>query len=133
MNRFRKFKIVLYIVGIFLAGVITGLFVSFQIARHMMPNEARITDHWSGDLRSRLNLSPEQMETVKPIIRKTLSDFKSTLGNDALAALSNCNAQILVALTPEQKLKFEQLEKEQREFIQRKLGRLKPPAPQPVQ
>lgn len=133
MNRFRKLKIILYISGIFFAGVITGLFISFQIARHMMPNEARITDHWSGDLQSRLNLSPEQMETAKPIIRKTLGDFKSTLGNDALAALSNCNAQISTVLTPEQKVKFEQLEKEQREFIEHKLGRPKIPAPQPVQ
>lgn len=129
MKRFGKLKIILCLAGIFLAGVVTGMFVSFQVARHMMPNQARMTAHWCKELQSRLNLSPDQMVKVTPIITKSLGNFQTTLGNDALTALSNCNAQIAVVLTPEQKTRFEQMDKEQREFIQRAFGAAKPAGP----
>jgi hypothetical protein len=122
MNRSRKLKIVLYLAGIFFAGIVTGIFISFQVARHMMPNQANMTKRWAWELQSRLNLSPEQMQKIKPVIRNTLGGFKDVLVADALAALTNCNAQIAVELTPDQKVKFEQLSKEQRNFIQIRLG-----------
>ncbi len=66
MNRFRKIKIVLYLAGIFFAGIVTGVFISFQVVRHMMPNQTNMTEHWSRQLQSRLDLSPEQMRKIKP-------------------------------------------------------------------
>ena len=89
---------------------------------HMMPTQANLTERWAWELQSRLNLSPEQMQKIKPVIRNTLGGFKDVLVADALAALTNCNAQIAVELTPDQKVKFEQLSKEQRNFIQIRLG-----------
>jgi Spy/CpxP family protein refolding chaperone len=122
MNRFRKLKIVLYLTILFLAGMGTGVFVSFQVVRHMMPSEARMTDRWSKELQSKLNLSPEQMQKIGPIIRETIGGFRRALAGDALSALSDSGARITNELTPEQKVKFEKLEDEQRGFIQRKLG-----------
>jgi hypothetical protein len=129
MNRFRKFKIVLYLTGIFLAGIVTGVFISFQVVRHMMPTQANMTGHWSRELQSKLELSPEQMQKIKPVIEQTIGGFTDLLAADALSSLSNCNAQIAVELTPEQKVKFEQLAKKQREFIQQKLGGQAAPQP----
>jgi hypothetical protein len=129
MNRFRKLKIALYLTSLFLAGVGTGVFVSFQVARHMMPSEARMTDRWSHELQSRLKLSPEQTRKITPMIRRTIGEFKATLCADALATLSRSDAQISAELTPEQKVKFEELANEQRGFIQHKLGGQTAPAP----
>ena len=129
MNRFRKIKIVLYLAGIFFAGIVTGVFISFQVVRHIMPNQANMTEHWSRQLQSRLDLSPEQMRKIKPVIRITIGEFKDIVVADALSALTNCNAQIAVELTPEQKVKFEQLAKEQLEFIQHRIGAQTAPQP----
>lgn len=128
MNRFRKIKISLYLAAIFFAGIVTGVFISFQVARHMMPTQANLTERWSRELQSKLALSPEQMQKIKPVIRNTLGGFKDILAADALSSLSNCNAQIVAELTPEQKVKLEELAKGQREFIQTRLGQT---APQP--
>ena len=76
MNRFRKFKIVLYLIGIFLAGIVTGVFISFQVARHMMPTQANMTGHWSRQLQSRLDLSPEQMQKIKRFFRRPSADSR---------------------------------------------------------
>jgi Spy/CpxP family protein refolding chaperone len=129
MNRFRKLKIVFYLTGIFLAGIVTGVFISFQVARHMMPTQANMTGHWSRQLQSKLDLSPEQMQKIKPLLREAIGGFQATVAADALSSLSNCNVQIATQLTPEQKVKFEQLAKEQREFIQQKLGGQVAPQP----
>lgn len=129
MKRFRKLKISLYLTGIFIAGIVTGVFISFQVARHMMPTQANMTERWSRELQSKLALSPEQMQKIKPVIRNTIGGFKDILAADALLSLSNCNAQIAVELTPEQKVKFEKLAKEQREFIQSRFGGQAAPQP----
>ena len=129
MNRFRKLKIILYLAGIFFAGIVTGIFISFQVARHMIPNQANMTGRWNRQLQSRLNLSPEQTQKIKPVIQKTIGGFKDVVVADALSALTNCNAQIAVELTPEQKVKFEQLAKEQMEFIQHRIGGQAAPQP----
>jgi hypothetical protein len=122
MNRIKKLKIVLYLTSLFLAGVGTGVFVSFQVARHMMPSEARMTDRWSKELQSKLNLSPEQMQEARPMIGETIGEFRAALVGDALSALSNYDARISGELTPEQRVKFETLVNEQRGFIEHKLG-----------
>jgi len=129
MNRFRKLKIVLYLTALFLAGVATGIFVSFQVARHMMPSEARMAGRWTYELQTKLNLSPEQMQKIRPIVTETIGRFKVTLKDDVLSAFSDCNARIAADLTPEQKVKLEKLEKEQRGFIESKLGGESAPKP----
>ena len=129
MNRFRKIKIVLYLTGIFLAGIVTGVFISLQVVRHMLPNQANMTEHWSRDLQRTLDLSPEQMGKIKPFVQNAVSGFRANVAADALSALSNCNAQILIDLTPEQKTRFEPLEKRQREFILHAFGAQAAPKP----
>jgi len=62
------------------------------------------------------------LQQTKPIINETLGTFKATIANDALSALTNCNARIALQLSAEQRLKLEQLEKEQQNFIRWKFG-----------
>jgi Spy/CpxP family protein refolding chaperone len=118
----RKLKISLYLAAIFAAGVVTGLFISYQVVRHMMPNREKMADHWCGELRSKLNLTPEQMQKIRPVVNDALTDFKNNLSCQMLFSLSNCNARVVMELTPEQKAKFEQIQREQQEFIRTKIG-----------
>ena len=118
----RKLKITLYLAAIFVAGVVTGMFISYQVVRHMMPNREKMADHWCGELQSKLNLTPDQMQKIRPVVNDALTDFKNNLSCQMSSSLSNCNARVVLELTPEQKLKFEQIQKEQQEFIRTKIG-----------
>jgi hypothetical protein len=122
MNRLSKLKIGFYLAAIFVAGLVTGAFITFQVGKHMMPNKEKMVRHWSEDLQAKLSLTPEQVQRIEPIILETLEGFKIVLAQDALTALSNCNARIALEISPEQKLKLEQMEQEQRGFIWRKFG-----------
>ena len=118
----RKLKISLYLAAIFVTGVVTGMFISYQVVRHLMPNRERMADHWCGELQSKLNLKPEQMQKIRPIVNKALTDFKNNLSREMLLSLCNCNARVVLELTPEQKAKFERIQMEQQEFIRTKIG-----------
>ncbi len=118
----RKLKIGLYLAAIFGAGGVTGMFISYQVVRHMMPTQERMVGHWCGELQSKLNLTPEQTQKIRPIVNDAVTDFRNDLSREILLNLSNCNARVVLELTPEQKAKFEQMWKEQERFIRMKIG-----------
>jgi hypothetical protein len=118
----RKFKLSLYIAAIFAAGVITGIFISYQVVRHMMPNQERMAKHWCGELESKLDLKQEQMQKIRPIIDKALVGFKKNLSQEIFTSLSNAYEKIALELTPEQKVKLEKLHHDQENFLRSKLG-----------
>jgi hypothetical protein len=122
MSPLSKPKAVLYLTGIFLAGVVTGVVLTFVVGRHLMPDQEKMARHWTRELQVKLNLTPEQVLKVEPIIRETIAGFKTTVANDALSSLSNCNTRIAAELTPEQMPKFEQMKQEQQDFVRRKFG-----------
>ena len=121
----RKLKISLYLAATFVAGVATGFFAAFQMARHFMPPREAMAAHWCGELQSKMNLTPAQMAKIRPIVDDTLAEFKTSMCQASLANLSNCNARIALQLTADQKVKFEQIQKEQQDFIRSKLGQEK--------
>jgi Spy/CpxP family protein refolding chaperone len=118
----RKLKISLYLAAIFVAGIVAGMFISYQMARRMMPSREKMANHWCGELESKLNLTPEQLQKIRPIVDDALTDFKKNLSREMLLSLSNCNSRVALELTPEQKNRFEQTQKEQREFIRTRIG-----------
>ena len=130
MNHIKKWKISLYLAAIFFAGVVTGLFVSFQVVRHMMPRPDKMAARWCGELQSKLNLTPEQVRKIRPIIDDAMKQFGAGMTREVLLNLSNCNARIVLEITPEQKAKFETIEKEQHEFLRAKFGAEPPGSPQ---
>jgi hypothetical protein len=118
----RKWKISLYLAAIFVAGIVTGMFISYQMARRMMPSREKMANHWCGELESKLKLTPEQLQKIRPIVDGALTDFKKNLSQEMLLSLSNCNARVALELMPEQKDRFEQIQKEQQEFIRTRIG-----------
>jgi len=118
----RKLKISLYLTAIFVAGIVTGMFISYQVARYMMPSREKMAGRWCNELQSRLDLTPEQMTKIRPIIGGALSDFKDDLTRDMLGSLSNSYVCVAQQLTPAQKPKLEQFQKEQEKFIRTTFG-----------
>jgi hypothetical protein len=124
----RKFKISIYLAIIFVAGVMTGVFISYQIARHLMPSREKMADHWSQELEAKLQLSADQTARIRPIIERTMVEFSRSLSEQMRWSLSNCNAQVAVELTPAQRDSLEQLQQEKEAFIRTQIGGEKPGA-----
>jgi Spy/CpxP family protein refolding chaperone len=125
-----KWKIGLYLSVLFLAGVVTGAILTAQIGRrmmmHVMQPEA-MAGRWQHDLETRLNLTAAQSQKITPIITDGMKDFGLVMRDQTGLALSNCNARIALELTPEQKIKFAEIEKEQQAFIRSRFNDKAPP------
>ena len=122
MNPAGKVKIGFYIAAIFAAGFVSGGYVTIQVGRHMMPGQADMVAHYCSDLQTKMNLTPAQVEKIRPIIAEAMGEFKNRLSSDMLANMSNSNARISVILTAEQLPKFEQIKKEQQDMIRAAFG-----------
>lgn len=90
-------KIVLAIGGIFLAGAVTGGFVSLRVADHLA-REKREKERGGlaeigGRLALQLQLTPEQKEQIKPIISRT-SDELRKVRRDAFGRTAELVAQM---------------------------------------
>ena len=128
-----KWKISLYLLALFFAGVVTGAILTQQIGRWMMMRVMQpeaMAGRWQKDLETRLNLSAAQSQKIGPIITDGMTSFGMTMHDQVGLALSNCNARIALELTPEQKIKFVEIEKEQQAFIRSRFNH-EPPSKNP--
>lgn len=126
----NKWKISLYLSALFLAGMVTGAILTAQIGRQIMMRVMQpeaMAGRWQHDLETRLNLTPEQSQKIAPIIQDGMKNFGPVMCDQMELALSNCNARIEQELTPEQKIKFAEIEKEQQQFIRSRFNGGPPP------
>jgi hypothetical protein len=104
------FKIILAVGGIFIAGAVTGGFVSVRVAAHMA-NEKRVTEIGSR-LAEQLKLTPEQKERIRPIIGKT-SDELRALRREAqtqtAALITQMDADLAKELTEAQRVLLKEI------------------------
>jgi Spy/CpxP family protein refolding chaperone len=128
MNRLSKWKLGLYVLVIFLAGGGTGALITWQVRRRTpvapLP-PAEIGARLRARFQSRLDLTPEQVQKIDPLIDQAMGRveaIRSETANHVFANASNLHAQVLLVLTPEQKMKFEELERERQTFLRRKFG-----------
>ncbi len=117
----RPWKIILLLVGIFGAGCIAGGFVAVHLAQKALQRRG-LPEQWGPArlkvLSERLALTPEQVERLKPIVRRDMEDL-TRLRQQGFAEsrriLERLERDIAAALTPEQKAKFEQFNREMRQ------------------
>jgi Spy/CpxP family protein refolding chaperone len=125
-----KLKISLYLSALFLTGVVTGGILTAHVGRRMMMKAMKpqaMAEHWRHDLEGRLNLTAEQSQKIAPVLMDGITNFGSAACDQAELELSNCNARIELELTPEQKIKFAEIEKEQQQFIRSRFNNLTTP------
>ncbi len=128
MTSVSKRKLAAYVLGIFLAGAGSGALVTWQAcgrrpAKPLTP--AEIGTRLRARFQSRLNLTPDQVQKIDPMIEQAMrrvQAIRQETANHVFANVSNLHDQVLTVLTPEQRTKFEELERERREYLRQKFG-----------
>ena len=117
----KPWKIVLVLLGIFIAGGITGAFVMMRIGHQMLAHRPG-PEQWAPNhlkrLVERLDLKPEQAELIRPIVHRNMEELnrlRSSSLAETKSIFERMEREISAQLTPEQRTKFEQLNKEMRE------------------
>src|SRR5438067_5085806 len=118
MNRALKWKLIAGFVLVFVAGGITGAAVGGVYAqRHFfaLHHPERIGERMKERLRSQLNLTPEQVTKISPIIDKTavqLREIRRETGRRVHQTMAEAHQQIAVNLTEEQREKLQRIEQQ---------------------
>ena len=128
MNSLGKWKLGVYVMALFLAGAGSGALIAWQVCRRMpvppLP-PAEIGARLRARFQSQLALTPDQAQRIEPMVdqamRRVEAIRKETAGH-VFANVSHLHEQVLTVLTPEQKVKFEELERERREYLRQKFG-----------
>ncbi len=129
----KPWKVVLILAGIFLLGGISGAFVGMRVGRQWMLRHAA-PEQWTPKrlklLTERLDLTPGQVDQIRPIMHHNLEDIRR-LRNESMANVGKIfermEREISDKLTPEQRPKYEQMNREFRErarkFMQDRMNR----------
>ena len=128
MTAVSKWKLGVYVLAIFLAGAGSGAFVGWEVCRRQ-PVAPRPTAEIGARLRARfqsqLALTPDQAQKINPMIDEAMrhvETIRHETAGQVFANVSNLHEQVLGVLTPEQKAKFEELERERRDYLRQKFG-----------
>lgn len=134
----KPWKLILLLVGIFVAGGATGVLLTMSVGRSWLKKRS-LPEQWAPlhlrVLTKRLDLSGEQVEQLRPIVRRNIEELeriRSQWMKDGRAVMERMQGEIAEKLTPEQRRKFEEFNRESRErfrqFTQNRSGR---PPPEP--
>ena len=117
----KPWNLVLVLAGIFIAGAVTGTFVTLRFGREWVvrrpPPDQWLANHMKR-LSDRVGLQPGQEEALRPIVQRNmeeLSQVRSGCMTATRAVFDRMEHEISEKLTPEQRVKYEQLNKEMRE------------------
>ena len=134
MNKSLRWKLILAFVLIFLAGAACGFFGAVHMHRgffaHMAPDS--MAQHMKERMRVELRLTPDQMQKISPIIDRAASQLKTTRDQTMRSVheiLSQTHREMQPLLTPEQRIKLEEMEKRHRRLLHR--HGFMPPGPPP--
>jgi hypothetical protein len=111
----KRWKIVLSFVAVFLAGALVGGAVTLRLAHEHFfkpPQPADMVAHIMKELRSELELTPEQVEKIQPIVEKSTAEAEENRRQifQRLHAIFEASDEAIKAqLTSVQVTKFEQL------------------------
>lgn len=128
MTFLGKRKLAVYVVAIFLAGAGSGALVARRICQRQPATPlppAEIGERLRARFQSSLHLTPEQAQKISPMIDQAMhrvEAIRQETARQVFANVSNLHEQVLAVLTPDQKTKFEELERERREYLRQKFG-----------
>jgi Spy/CpxP family protein refolding chaperone len=121
----KPWKVVLVLVGMFAAGVVTGGFLAARVIKRVAEKRT-LPEQWGPArlrmLADRLELTPGQQEKLRPIVRRDVEDLgriRHHSFNETKRILERMERDISAVLTPEQRVKFEQINREFRARAER--------------
>lgn len=117
----KPWKVIIVLIGIFAAGGVTGGFFTLRVCKNKLLNRP-VPEEWAPKhlkrLVDRLELTPVQQEQIRPIVRRNMEQL-NRVRNQSLAetqtVVEGMQRDISEKLTPEQRTKFEQMNRELRE------------------
>src|SRR5439155_36242 len=115
MNRVSQWKLIGGFILVFIAGGITGAFFGGLHARHVFfefHHPELIGIRMKEELRKELNLTPEQVAKISPIIDKTAAQLKQIrrdTGRRVHEIMMEAHREMAANLTDEQRLKLQQI------------------------
>lgn len=113
----KTWKVVLTFTCVFLAGAVAGGFTYARFARTVVESRIRAEQFASSYLKrldESLELAPEQTARIKPMVEATGEEL-GRMRRETIAAFQRLDAAIIKELTPEQKTKFEEMQRRMRE------------------
>ena len=122
MNRALQWKLIAGFLLVFVAGGITGAFVGGTYARYHFfefRHPERMGGRMKDRLRAELNLTPEQLGKISPIIDKTtaqLRDIRRDTRRQVHGIIADAHRQMASELTDEQRQKLKQIEERHRRW-----------------
>jgi Spy/CpxP family protein refolding chaperone len=129
MNNLNKGKAILYLTAIFLAGAVGGTVVGYTSGKRKgfppAPRPSEMTRHIMARFQSQLDLTPEQMEKIQPLVEQTtanLDGIHRESWRQVSEGFKKLNQQIAEYLTEGQRKKLEALESERKERVRKQCG-----------
>lgn len=117
----KPWKLIVLLTAIFLTGGVTGGLVTWRFG-HKMAVKRHQPEQWApmhmSRLADRLKLQPEQVEQLRPIVRRHLEELGRLRNNwlaESRVAIERMEREVADKLTPEQQVKFEELNRQMRE------------------
>ena len=122
----KPWQVIAVLIGIFAAGGVTGGFATFRYCKEKALGRP-VPEEWTPkalqNLDERLVLTPEQREQIRPVVRSHMEQV-NRLRNSSMAEtrliIENMQREISSRLTPEQRAKYEQMNRELREKRERR-------------
>jgi hypothetical protein len=115
MNQIARWKIVLSLAAIFLAGSVTGALFTVAIAKHEVRRQSDPTQ-WSQltmqRWKARLHLTAAQEEKLKPIVETTVNELRALRTNDLHQTdeiLARAQTRIDPELSPDQRQRLQKM------------------------
>jgi Spy/CpxP family protein refolding chaperone len=124
MTKTRSWKVVLYAILIFVAGLFIGSLAGPRILLKFLrpPTPTEMSSHILAHLQSRLSLTPEQTAQIKPLVEQTafeIDAIREATTKQISDRIAESNSKIAALITPEQKAKLDQIAAERRERVLR--------------
>ena len=137
MNQGLKWKLIAGFILVFVAGGISGAFLGGMYARHLLfglHQPEKIGTRMKDRLRAELNLTPEQLAKISPIIDKTatqLKQIRQDTGRRVHEIMMEAHREMAANLTDEQRLKLQRIADRHRHHFHTHGPRETTPAPSP--
>ena len=128
MNRALKWKLIVGFVLVFVAGGMTGAFLGASHARQLFfaqPHRGMMSQRMRDHYRAQLNLTPEQVAKISPIIDKTaeqLEQIRHETGQRVHELFTEAHREMAAHLSDEQRTKLQAMETRHHQWMQHQPG-----------